>query len=181
VCTAVGGMYLAGTYKTYGETFIFDQNFLSYLGSIASLFNGLGRILWGMVADSIGPIPTITILALTLSLLILTLPYVLTTLGEMYYAIWMFLILFHLGGNFALYLPITVQLFGKTHAGANYGIIFLSYSIFNVLNITILAKVGVDIHSACRILGIITLLGFFNLILFSRLLKTSRLSCIFCF
>jgi MFS family permease len=38
-------------YKPFGQAFIHDDRFLALLGSVASVFNLLGRIFWGALAD----------------------------------------------------------------------------------------------------------------------------------
>lgn len=40
-------------YKTYGQTFIHDDEFLSITGSVSSFFNASGRLLWGFLVDKI--------------------------------------------------------------------------------------------------------------------------------
>jgi hypothetical protein len=72
------------------------------------------------------------------------------------------------GGNFALYMPTTIQFFGASHAGANYGVVFTFYSVFVVINITILSRCNVSFDSASFVLSMATLCGFLNLVLLSR-------------
>lgn len=38
-------------YKTFGQTFIQDDKYLALVGSISSIFNGLGRFAWGFMID----------------------------------------------------------------------------------------------------------------------------------
>ena len=40
-------------YKTFGQTFISDDSFLSIVGSVSSAFNATGRLLWGYLVDKI--------------------------------------------------------------------------------------------------------------------------------
>ena len=50
ICTCVGGMYLTGTYKTFGQKIFTSTNsesVLSFIGSIAAIFNAVGRVFWG--------------------------------------------------------------------------------------------------------------------------------------
>ena len=42
VTTTVGGMFLAGTYKTYGAQIFRSETFLSSVGAISSVFNAVG-------------------------------------------------------------------------------------------------------------------------------------------
>ena len=39
--------------KTYGLTFINDDHFFAWVGILANIFNGAGRIVWGIVYDKL--------------------------------------------------------------------------------------------------------------------------------
>ncbi len=42
---------LATYYKTFGLSFIGNDQFLAAVGSISNLFNSFGRLFWGVVVD----------------------------------------------------------------------------------------------------------------------------------
>jgi len=170
ITTTVGGMYLAGTFKTYGQKEFSSELFLSTLGSIASVFNAVGRVFWGALADLVGPTETLIAMSLIYSILILTYSHS-TSLGQAGFAFWTCCIFFFEGANFALYLPITVHLFGKKNAAANYGLVFTCYSFLNVVNITILAGFDTSFRNASLSMGILTFIGFINLVLFHKHMK----------
>lgn len=67
------------------------------------------------------------------------------------------------GGNFALYLPITIQLFGSKNASSNYGVIVNVYCICNAMNIVFLSRISVPLSTACTIMGFVCFTGFVNL------------------
>lgn len=46
---AVG--YINAMYKSFGQTFIKNDFFLSEVGSIAAIFNCAGRLTWGRLMD----------------------------------------------------------------------------------------------------------------------------------
>lgn len=172
ITTTVGGMYLCGTYKTFGQLSFSSEMFLSTVASTASLFSAVGRICWGALGDRMGAKEALMCMALFFSLIIMTYP-VSPLLGETGFAIWTFLIFFLEGGNFALYMPLTIDTFGGKFAGANYGVIFTSYSIFSVLNITALADSDVKYDLACKLMGCLTFIGFVNLCLFRIHVRSS--------
>ena len=172
ITTTVGGMYLCGTYKTFGQLSFSSEMFLSTVASTASLFSAVGRIFWGALGDRIGAKEALMCMTLLFSLIIVTFPLS-PLLGRTGFAIWTFLIFFLEGGNFALYMPLTIDTFGGKFAGANYGIIFTSYSIFSVINITVLADTNVKYDLACKLMGVLTFLGFVNLCLFRINVRTS--------
>lgn len=172
ISTTIGGMYLCGTYKTFGQLSIKDELYLSTVASTSSLFSAAGRIFWGALGDKIGALEGLMCMALIFSIVMVTYPMS-PLLGEAGFAIWTFSIFFLEGGNFALYMPLTIDTFGGKYSGANYGLIFTSYSIFSVINITILAKSGISYDIACRLMAALTFIGFINLGLFRRSVRLS--------
>ncbi|KAH3811835.1 hypothetical protein DPMN_140250 [Dreissena polymorpha] len=50
----IGTGFVFNLYKAYGQTFIADDQFLSVVGSMSSVFNCLGRPFWGLVMDRFG-------------------------------------------------------------------------------------------------------------------------------
>ena len=202
VTTTIGGMYLCGTYKTYGKLSFDDENFLSMVGSTSSIFSAAGRIMWGAVGDRIGAVEALICMSFFFSIIIST--YALSPLmGEFGYAFWTYAIFFFEGGNFALYLPgkrgdalprisstflsllfsfttppsphaiVTMNTFGHKYTGANYGLIFFTYSMFVVANITILAGNNVSFSIASHLMGGMTFLGFVNLCCFHRQIRNN--------
>jgi hypothetical protein len=162
VCTAVGGMFMAGNNKVYAEVY-FNDTYLSTVISVSSIFNGTGRIMWGALSDYVGSITALTILAGCFSVILFTYAFIAQTENEVLFALWTFLILLFEGGNFALYLPATIRLFGNRNASSNYGAIFLSYSLCNFVNIVFLANIGISFNSSSVSLGILCFIGFMSL------------------
>lgn len=177
ILTTVGGMYLAGTFKVYGQKYFSSELFLSTVGSVASIFNAAGRIFWGGLADRIGILETLIIMSFLFSIIIFTYSFS-PLLKETGFTLWTFAIFFFEGANFALYLPMSVQLFGSKFASSNYGLIFSCYSFINVINITLLAKNNADFEDATTLMGFVTFVGFVNLLLFSKhITATSFKNC----
>lgn len=173
ITTAVGGMYLAGTFKTYGQQSIENEAFLASICSTASLFNTGGRFFWGWLADQIGPVRTVQIMSLLFALTIITYANS-VTLGEFGFGLWTYLIFFFEGANFVLYVPITVLLFGAKYSASNYGMIFSSYSFFVVLNICVMSGAKVGFQEASLYMGLLTFIGFINVLLLELHIKYGR-------
>ena len=160
-------MFLAGNNKVYAETYFNNETYLSIVVSVSSVFNGIGRIVWGGISDYLGPINALLILSFLFTFVIYFYSIVTQTGNQTLFALWTFMLMFFGGGNFALYLPTTILLFGSKHATGNYGLIFTVYSLCNVINIVYLASLGISFDSACIILGTFCLLGFLSLLLLS--------------
>eukprot|EP01033_Poteriospumella_lacustris_P000809 gene809-575_t len=171
VTTTVGGMYVAGTFKVFGQGQFADEIFLSSIASVSSMFNSGGRICWGYLADQFGALHTLLMMSAAFALILLTYPASATFGGEGGFALWTFLVFFCEGANFVLYVPVTVSLFGHQHSASNYGLIFTSHSIFSVLNIFVLAQTGVPFPQACHMMGWLTALGCANVLLLTYHIK----------
>ena len=182
VSTAVGGMFLAGTFKTFALTSV-DSLSLGIISTAASIFNSgkslishltvisnfmeVGRIFWGAMGDRFGLMQTLVCLALGLSTIIFTYSQSLK-FGVPGFALWTFLVFFFAGGNFALYMPITIQLFGSKNSSGNYGFIFFLYSMCNVVNIFVLSHLKVSFVLATLYMGVLTLTGSLIVLLLIR-------------
>ena len=96
ITTTVGGMFLCGTFKTYGKLFFRDEKFLSLVGSTSSIFSAAGRILWGAVGDRIGAVEALMVMSFFFS--IVTATYALSPkMGEFAFASWTYAIFFFEG------------------------------------------------------------------------------------
>lgn len=182
VTTTIGGMYLAGTYKTFllasfanadERTNASRESFISTVGEVAAIFNAGGRVLWGGLADNVGNLPTLMMLSFVFASLIASFSYA-PALGRPGIAAWTCGLFLCEGGNFALYMPLIVELFGPKYAGSNYGLIFSFYSMCNVINISALAAANVSFHTATMVTSITTALGLVNLILLKEHIRRSR-------
>lgn len=95
-----------------------------------AILNGLGRIAWGKVSDSIGPGISLFLMCLIQGILMLTLfGGVNTPLMLIIYAS---AIGFNFGGNFALFPVATSRLFGTKNVGSNYPFVFTAYGIAGI-------------------------------------------------
>jgi len=88
-----------------------------------SMFNSVGRLLWGMISDKLGRINTIVLLlsgSVVLSLLV--------TLAEGY---WVFVLIavigFFYGGLLSNFPSLTADLFGPKYMATNYGFVLLGF------------------------------------------------------
>ena len=61
---------VAAMYKAFGQTFIFDDQFLAMVGSISAVFNCSGRLVYGLIMDKTSYKIGMSIEAILLSLLV---------------------------------------------------------------------------------------------------------------
>jgi MFS family permease len=99
-----------------------------------AIFNGLGRILWGMISDRIGRKSAIIIMSLAQGAAMLMTYHVFIygglTTGLVFAAC---LIGFNYGGIFALFPAITADWFGNKEVGRNYGWVFSAYGVAGIV------------------------------------------------
>jgi len=95
-----------------------------------AILNGLGRIAWGKISDSIGPKLALFLMCLAQGILMLTLFNGAST--ELMLIIYASAIGFNFGGNFALFPVATSKLFGNKNVGSNYPFVFTAYGIAGI-------------------------------------------------
>jgi len=88
-----------------------------------SMFNSVGRLLWGIVSDKLGRKNTILIL--------LTGTAVLSLLVNVVSGYWIYVLIaligFFYGGNMCTFPALTADLFGAKHMATNYGFVLLGF------------------------------------------------------
>jgi len=95
-----------------------------------AIFNGLGRILWGMISDRMGRKASIIAMSVFQGLIMLMLYHGFINLGlATGLVIGASLIGFNYGGIFALFPAITADYFGNKEVGRNYGWVFTAYGV----------------------------------------------------
>lgn len=105
-----------------------------------ALFNGLGRIVWGIISDKIGRKLSIIIMMATQGVFVVLFQW----MAGSEYTLYLFAILigFNFGGNFALFAAITADTFGSKNVGQNYGWIFLAYAVGGIFGPVMGGKLG---------------------------------------
>jgi hypothetical protein len=172
-CTTGGGMYLLGSFKTLAQQQIHNEAFLATIGSLSTLANSSGRIIWGIVSDSsVGTVNTLLYAIAGFVVVLFTFPTAVTLGGEVGFAFWALLIFFFEASNFAIYFPIVVMLFGTTHAASNYGFVVTCYSSFFMLLSYIIAKGEFEMQGVCYIIGSVTFCGFLSLLFLKWRIKS---------
>ncbi len=133
--SAMSGLLVIGSYAAFAKSVDVGDNFIYaigtsdfvLIGSLAALLNGLGRIVWGKLADMITYKKSMLIMFTTQAILMFI--YFTTNINEIYFLIITCSIYFCFGGNFSLFPTATADLFGSKNLGPNYGIVFTAYGV----------------------------------------------------
>ncbi len=99
--------------------------------ALYAIFNGLGRIIWGIASDKIGRKVSIFLMCLLQGIIMLLFYKMGGTVVTL--IIGSCIIGFNFGGNFALFPAVTADYFGNKNVGLNYGYILLAYGIAGVI------------------------------------------------
>lgn len=118
---------MAATYKSFGQTAITDDHFITVIGCLGCLSSGLSRLFWGATADKIGSFRTLE-LASYASPTFMTI-YTLTVQSKICYGVNVVVLFGLWGANYCLLPAIASFLFGDKHMGTNYGFIFLVFGL----------------------------------------------------
>ncbi len=99
-----------------------------------AIFNGLGRIVWGVFSDKIGRKPAIIMMALFQGAIMLLMYHGFISFGStMGFIIASSIVGFNFGGNFALFPALTADFFGNKTVGNNYGWVFTAYGFAGIV------------------------------------------------
>lgn len=105
-----------------------------------ALFNGLGRIIWGMISDRIGRKASIAIMMGTQGVFVILFQWMAGIQVTLF--IFAVLIGFNYGGLFSLFPTITADIFGTKFFGQNYGWVFLAYAVGGIIFPILGGKLG---------------------------------------
>ena len=105
-------LYLASVFKTMGmQLGHYDDAFLTWIGSIGSLANGLSRVVWGPMQDKTG-FRKIYQVVLGIELLVCSLLPLIVKTNKYLYLVWVFMSYLCLGAHFVIFPNAIIALFG---------------------------------------------------------------------
>jgi len=133
---------VSGFYKAFGQSFINDDHFLSFVGAVSSVFNCSGRLFYGVLMDKTSYRSSMMLETVFLTILTSTLPLT-AILGKAFFPLWIWLIYFTFPGTYATQPAVTTQTFGHKYGGTIYGFLFTS-DIINNLLVGVLSKAVLD-------------------------------------
>lgn len=133
VLNAIGLTCIITMYKMFGQTVIKDDLFFATTGSVASIFNFAGRLLWGIAADLFTF--KLAIVSLCAATTVLALTFYTITLGvQAVFFIWVCAVFFCVGGNYVLFATGVARSYGPKYFGVNYGLLFTAELVVGVVS-----------------------------------------------
>jgi OFA family oxalate/formate antiporter-like MFS transporter len=160
VLSAISGLMVIGSYAAFAKSennlneliYVIGTADFVLIGSLAALFNGAGRIVWGQLADLITYKKAMLVMFTTQAVLMFL--YFTTNESVVYFLIMTCAIFFCFGGNFSLFPTATADLFGAKNLGPNYGLVFTAYGIAGFIGAT-MVNAFVSVFGSYLILFII--------------------------
>ena len=125
--------FLTSLYKQFGLEEFGNDHFLSAVGSVSSVFNLLGRLLWGLLADIVTYKFALVLEIGFMTFLLFTL-FITTAGGHWMFLFWMCGLYFCIGGNFSLFPASIARSFGQKYVGVNYGLLFTSQIVGSIIS-----------------------------------------------
>ena len=138
---ALAGLMVIGIIALFGSDALVDSGNYTEAQAVAiagtamavfyAIFNGIGRIVWGYVADKIGTKKSLMAMFAFQALMM----FLVFQLGRNEYTLYAAaaLIGFNFGGNFSLFPTTTAEFFGAKTVGQNYGYMFTAYGVGGVV------------------------------------------------
>jgi OFA family oxalate/formate antiporter-like MFS transporter len=132
----IGNVGNAGKSLTANATVVAEN---ATIVGILAIFNGTGRIVWGLVSDKLGRTTAMKIMFLTQAIILFGAAGFMVsdpaskTTAFIGFTAFVSMVGFCFGGNFALFPPTTSEYFGTKFFGNNYGLVFTSYAVGGVV------------------------------------------------
>ena len=114
-CVVMITQSVSGFYKAFGQSFIADDHFLSFVGAVSSIFNCSGRLFYGILMDKTNYKTAMTVETVCLTLLVASLPAT-TYGGKIAFTISIWAIYSTFPGTYSTQPAVTTQTFG--HMGS---------------------------------------------------------------
>ena len=137
---ATAGLMIIGIIRLFGCECLIAQGLsepdaLLATGTARGLFyalaNGLGRILWGRISDTLGRRVSIALMSALQGVTMIAFFFIAGNEIGLY--VGATLIGFNFGGNFAVFAAATADYFGNKNVGTNYPLVFLAYGVGGIV------------------------------------------------
>lgn len=161
VCSASAGLNVAAIYKQFAASSpaLTGDSFQALVGGLGALFNGVGRLFWGQISDSIGFKKSF--MGLTLFQAMLHAYYPFSGGSKFTFAAATCLCFFFLAGNFALMPPAIQKMFGPKNGALIYGLVYSAFGVASIggmiLGKSLKAQFGLE--GVFRVLSAMSVVG----------------------
>lgn len=128
--SGTAGLFFVASFKTIGLQLLYDDAFLTIVGSIGSIFNGTSRIFWGILIDKTSFKKVYSYILITQIFLCATFHFICKI--DYLFLIWNAILFACLGGNYTLLPPIAIKLYGKINGVRIYAFFICSMGLASI-------------------------------------------------
>lgn len=125
------GMFIAFNYKEYGLNFIKDDHYLTLVGSMGGIANGVSRIFWGTLLDYVSFKWLMTIANILLLAAAASIQFVADQRAV--FMVYVIVVYFLYGGQFSLMPAKTYQIYGQKNGARVYSYAFCGFSLGSLI------------------------------------------------
>lgn len=127
--TTQGVLFVNSMIKEYGQIYIGNDMYLAWTGSMASIANSAGRLVWGLAIDRFTFSQCFTSITIIFGSLLFIMPFEFILSSKLFYLLCTLGIFGSFSGWMSTYPVHLSRVFGRTNSGMIYGLIFISQSI----------------------------------------------------
>jgi OFA family oxalate/formate antiporter-like MFS transporter len=133
---------MSGSYKSFGKKYISDDQFLSLIGAVGSMGNGLSRFFWAAMLDRFDFKCLYSALLIINGFLALTVSY--AVMVPQVYLVYILLTYVCYGGHLGMFPAIASQVFGIRNGTQIYGLLFQGFATSNLIQFFLIRTVQVS-------------------------------------
>ena len=131
VCSSAGGLYVAPSYKNFGEMSIDDDAYMAVVGSVASVFNGSFRYIWAHLMDWRSFRLSYTCLLGLQTVMLASFYWVGSS--KPLFIIWVSVLLCCEGGHFSLFAAVFGKIWGRELGAKLFGLFFFVFGTASII------------------------------------------------
>lgn len=129
--TTQGVLFVNSMIKEYGQLFIGNDMYLAWTGSMASIANSMGRLVWGLAIDRYSFTQCFTSITIIFASLMFIMPFEFILSSKLLYLLATLGIFGSFSGWMSTYPVHLSRVFGRTNSGMIYGLVFVSQVSIN--------------------------------------------------
>lgn len=130
--TTPGVLFINSTLKKYGQYYIHNDIYLAWTGSMASIANALGRLVWGLAVDKYSFTACFSCITILFTLGLFMTPFEFVLSSKVLFLVCTLVIFGSFSGWMSTYPVHLSRIFGRTNSGVIYGLIFISQAVGGV-------------------------------------------------
>ena len=124
--------FIASNFKTYEQRDIHDDRFITLVGSLGAIVNGLSRSFWATLLDFFG----FKIVFMSLLVMEISVAFTFVLIHEIreLYLIWVLISFSTLGGHFSIFPTLCARIYGPSMGGKVFTFIFTGFALATLVN-----------------------------------------------